>query len=90
MPSEKRHKKSKVEKALSKNSAFKRREKRLNRSVAGNSMLFALMIICGIFMVLPLVMIVNNALKPLDELYQYPIFRKNPASKTLRIISPYE
>ncbi len=81
MPSEKRHKKSKVEKALSKNRAFKRREKRLNRSVAGNSMLFALMIICGIFMVLPLVMIVNNALKPLDELYQYPpkIFVRNPS-----------
>lgn len=56
------------------------REKQLNRSMAGNTLLFGLMIICGIFMVLPLVMIVNNALKPLDELYQYPpqIFVKNP------------
>lgn len=59
---------------------FRRRQKQLNRSVAGNSLLFALMIFCGIFMVLPLVMIVNNALKPLDELYQYPpkIFVRNP------------
>lgn len=59
---------------------FPRRQKQLNRSVAGNTLLFALMIICGIFMVLPLVMIVNNALKPLDELYQFPpkIFVRNP------------
>lgn len=57
-----------------------RREKKLNRSVAGNSLLFGLMIICGLFMVLPLVMIGNNALKPLDELYQFPpkIFVHNP------------
>lgn len=56
-------------------------EKQLNRSAAGNSLLFALMIICGIFMALPLVMIINNALKPLDEIYQYPprIFVRNPS-----------
>jgi ABC-type glycerol-3-phosphate transport system permease component len=56
------------------------REKQLNRSLAGNTLLFAIMIICGLFMVLPLVMIVNNALKPLDELYQFPpkIFVRNP------------
>lgn len=48
--------------------------------MAGNTLMFILMIICGIFMVLPLVMIVNNALKPLDELYQFPpkIFVRNP------------
>ena len=59
---------------------FPRKGKKLNRSVAGNSLLFVLMFICGIFMVLPLVLIVNNALKPLDELYQYPprIFVRNP------------
>ena len=54
--------------------------KKLNRSVAGNTLLFVLMGICGVFMVLPLVMIINNALKPLDELYQFPprIFVRNP------------
>lgn len=59
---------------------FRKRQKQLNRSAAGNTLLFALMIVCGIFMVLPLVMIVNNALKPLDELYQFPpkIFVRNP------------
>ncbi|MBR6172516.1 MAG: carbohydrate ABC transporter permease [Eubacterium sp.] len=56
------------------------KEKKLNRSVAGNGLLFGIMIICGIFMSLPLVMIINNALKPLDEIFQYPpaIFVKNP------------
>ena len=54
--------------------------RKLNRSMAGNTLLFVLMGICGVFMVLPLVMIVNNALKPLDELYQFPprIFVRNP------------
>ena len=53
---------------------------KLNRSRAGNGLLFFLMGVCGVFMALPLVMIVNNALKPLDEIYQYPpkIFVKNP------------
>ena len=48
--------------------------------MAGNGILFFLMFICGIFMALPLIMIVNNALKPLDEIYQFPpkIFVRNP------------
>lgn len=61
---------------------FKRKPKakKLNRSMAGNTLLFILMIISGVFMALPLVMIVNNALKPLDELFQFPpkIFVRNP------------
>lgn len=66
-----------------KNKLFHRKrykEKRLNRSVAGNGILFFLMIVCGIFMALPLVMIINNALKPLDEIFQFPpkIFVRNP------------
>lgn len=58
----------------------KPKEKKLNRSVAGNGLLFGLMFICGIFMALPLVMIINNALKPLDEIFQFPpkIFVRNP------------
>ncbi len=56
------------------------KEKRLNRSGAGNGILFFLMAICGVFMALPLVMIINNALKPLDEIFQFPpkIFVRNP------------
>lgn len=55
-------------------------KKKLNRSAAGNALMFTIMSICGVFMALPLIMIINNALKPLDELYQYPpkIFVRNP------------
>ncbi|MDO4316592.1 MAG: carbohydrate ABC transporter permease [Lachnospiraceae bacterium] len=57
------------------------RQKQLNRSAAGNTLIFTFMIICGCFMALPLVMIINNALKPLDEIFQYPpkIFVRNPS-----------
>ncbi len=67
----------KLEKKMKRKSGGRRK---LNRSVAGNALLFVLMGICGVFMVLPLVMIVNNALKPLDEIYQFPprIFVRNP------------
>ena len=61
---------------------FKRRprEKKLNRSAAGNTLLFVIMGICGVAMAVPLVMVINNCLKPLDELFQYPprIFVRNP------------
>jgi len=59
---------------------FRIREKKLNRSMAGNALLFTLMIVCGIFMVLPLVIVINNALKPIDEIFQFPprIFVRNP------------
>lgn len=59
---------------------FKPRQKKVNRSMAGNTILFVLMAICGVFMALPLVMIINNALKPLDEIFQYPpkILVRNP------------
>ncbi|MCL2029961.1 MAG: carbohydrate ABC transporter permease [Oscillospiraceae bacterium] len=57
-----------------------RRARKLNRSRAGNALLFGLMVICGVFMVLPLVMIVNNALKPPEEIFRFPpqIFVRNP------------
>ena len=63
---------------------FKPRAKKLNRSVAGNGLLFFIMAICGFFMALPLVMIINNCLKPLDEIYQYPprILVRNPTLET--------
>lgn len=58
-----------------------KKQKQLNRSKAGNTILFVIMGICGIAMALPLVMIINNSLKPLDELFKYPpqIFVRNPS-----------
>lgn len=48
--------------------------------MAGNLTLFIFMGICAVFMGLPLVMVINNAFKPLDELFRYPptIFVRNP------------
>ena len=70
------------EKIINLEKKMRRKEggKKLNRSMAGNTLLFIIMGISGLFMVLPLVMIVNNALKPLDEIYQFPprIFVRNP------------
>lgn len=65
---------------------FKKRQKQLNRSKAGNTILFIIMGICGVFMALPLVMIINNAVKPLDELFRYPptIFVRNPSLENFR------
>lgn len=69
---------------------FKPRQKKLNRSMAGNSLLFFVMAICGVFMALPLVMIINNCLKPLDEIYHF--HRRFSCGtlpwKTSRICSP--
>ncbi len=69
-----------AEEVIRKNRRRIRRAKRLNRSRAGNTILYVLMIFCGICMALPLILIVNNALKPLDEIFQYPqkIFVRNP------------
>lgn len=63
-----------------------RKNRKLNRSRAGNALMFAVMIICGIFMVIPLVMIANNAFKPFDELFQYPpkLFVQNPTFKNFK------
>jgi putative chitobiose transport system permease protein len=60
---------------------FGRRQKSLNRSMAGNTILFFFMAICALFMVLPLVYIICNAFKPLDELFRYPptLFVRNPS-----------
>ena len=70
----------KLQKKLRRQKIMPKKARKLNRSMAGNALLFTLMFICGVFMALPLVMIINNALKPLDELYQFPpkIFVRNP------------
>lgn len=59
-----------------------RRKHQLNRSMAGNATLFVFMAICAVFMALPLVMVINNAFKPLDELFKYPptIIVRNPST----------
>lgn len=57
-----------------------KRSKRLNRSVGGTVALFILLGLFGAFMAMPLVLTINNAFKPLDELFYFPprFFVRNP------------
>ena len=57
-----------------------KRTKKLNRSLGGTVALFVLISFFGTFMALPLVLAVNNAFKPLDELFMFPplFFVRNP------------
>lgn len=58
-------------------SAFKvmqrsKKKKRLNRSKAGDLILFLFLAAAGFISILPLVLIVSNAFKPLNEIFEYP------------------
>lgn len=57
-----------------------RGRKRINRSVSGNIAMFSFLAIVGTFMALPLVYAINNAFKPLDEIFLFPprLFVRNP------------
>ena len=57
-----------------------RRAKRLNRSRGGTVALFMFISLFGLFMMAPLVLTINNAFKPLDELFYFPprLFVRNP------------
>jgi len=56
------------------------RKRKVNRSLTGTIALFALLASFGAFMALPLVYAVNNAFKPLDEIFLFPprLFVRNP------------
>ena len=60
--------------------SFKLRTKRVNRSFWGSFSLFTVLAFFGAFMILPLVYAVNNAFKPLDEIFLFPptLFVRNP------------
>ncbi|WP_020620507.1 carbohydrate ABC transporter permease [Paenibacillus daejeonensis] len=54
--------------------------KRLNRSWQVDAMLMLLLGVFGAFMAIPLIYVINNAFKPLDELFIFPpkLFVRNP------------
>lgn len=62
--------------------SFRLRKKRVNRSFWGSFSLFALLSVFGAFMVLPLIYAINNAFKPLDEIFMFPptLFVRNPTT----------
>jgi len=55
-------------------------KRRLNRSFGGSLALFMLLAFVGAFMVMPILLMIMNAFKPLDELFYYPprFFVRNP------------
>lgn len=54
--------------------------RRLNRSTGGNIAMFILLSVIGLCMAFPLIVIFNNAFKPLDEFFKMPpnIITRNP------------
>ena len=59
---------------------IKLKRRQPNRSVGCDIGIYILLILFGIFFVLPLVYSISSAFKPLDEIYLYPprVFVKNP------------
>ncbi|WP_235599912.1 carbohydrate ABC transporter permease [Alkalihalobacillus trypoxylicola] len=58
----------------------KKKRKKLNRSWYGTLFLFLIIALFGSFMALPLIYTINNAFKPLDEIFLFPprFFVRNP------------
>jgi ABC-type glycerol-3-phosphate transport system permease component len=59
---------------------------RLNRSVAGDIILFSFLALFGSFSAWPMVFVINNAFKPLNEILLFPprLFVKNPTLNNFR------
>ena len=59
---------------------IKIKRRKPNRSVGGDIGIYIMLILFGIFFVMPLVYTICSAFKPLDEIYLYPpsFFVKNP------------
>lgn len=64
-------------------------KRRINRSIAGDIGVFLVLLIGGLFMFLPVMYIISNAFKPLDELWLYPprFFVGNPTLKNFTDLS---
>ena len=61
----------------------KDRRNRLNRSLGGNAVTFLVIIILGLFMLVPMIYVIGNAFKPIEELYRFPptLFVQSPTTK---------
>lgn len=57
-----------------------------NRSLTGDVLILILLLAVGAFMVLPLVLVVSNAFKPLDEIFLFPprFLVQNPSMNNFR------
>lgn len=55
----------------------------INRGTSGNIVTLVIIVFLSVFMLMPLAYVINNAFKPIDELYKFPptIFVQNPTTK---------
>ncbi len=62
------------------------RGNRVNRSRVGTIAMFCVLMVFAIFMALPMIIIIGNAFKPLDELWVFPpkLWPSNPTFKNFR------
>ncbi len=58
----------------------RKRQRALNRSYGGDVPIYLFLLLCGAFMILPMVYAISNSLKPLNELWIFPpkFFVQNP------------
>lgn len=61
---------------------------KLNRSAAGNSLVFLVLLIVAIFMAAPFVFSIVQAFKPVEELFVFPpkLYAVNPTGENFRLI----
>lgn len=61
--------------------SFKLKRRKPNRSRIVDFIIYFILILVALMMVFPLVFAINNALKPLDELFMFPpkVFARNPS-----------
>lgn len=59
---------------------MRKNHRKLNRSLAGNVLIFLILGIMALFMALPLLFTIVNAFKPLDEIWEFPprFYVRNP------------
>ncbi len=75
-------KKQKKQENVMKRRKFRIKRRQANRSVWGDIFLYLFLAAVAVVMVFPIVFAINNALKPLDELFMFPpkVFAKNPTT----------
>ena len=64
------------------------RSKRVSRSIGGNVAIFVMLSLFGLFFLFPLVYLIVNAFKPLNELFIYPpqFYVENPTMENFRLM----
>lgn len=65
---------------------LKTKRRRANRSLGGDITNIIILLLFGVFMILPMIYAISNAFKPLDEIFMFPprFFVRNPTTDNFR------